>query len=128
MSAMIFHQCKTLVEPWPGVPAIALGDAGIDSYLLVEQDGVPQRCFELRGCRDLYETWCTVEAICWKDQIVIGFAERVYLARAPWCDVRCIKLSKYFSDLHPGEDWLLVALGNQIIRLDDGGNIVWKSD
>jgi len=66
------------------------------------------------------------DAIVWKDQIVVGFGHRVFMVRPERAETRCVSLTSYFSSLHSGDDWLLVTSGQEVVRLDEDANVIWR--
>lgn len=119
-----FHHRETISPPWTEVPSLSLGEGEAREHLLVAEDGVPLRRLDL--CRDGSETWFKVEAVAWDDLIVVGFAARVYLLRG--ATVACwFRLSDYFCGLHPGDGWLLIASGTNVTRMDQAGQVMWRS-
>jgi hypothetical protein len=42
--------------------------------------------------------------------------------------VNSLNLDEYFCGFTTGEEWLLVATGGHVLRLDRQGNIVWRSE
>jgi len=127
MSRIVLREVTTLDPSLTSIAAVALGEGAIHSHLLVEKDGIESQHFELRRSHRA-ECWFRTDAIFWNDQIVIGFAERVYFVHRSGTVTRCIELQEYFSEFRLGDDWLLVVTGRDITRLDDHGNIVWRSE
>jgi hypothetical protein len=101
-------------------------------HLLVERKPAPSLRFDLCSIinREGFvtpEAWATREAIWWNEKLVVGFAERVYIVGLPSLSVSCINLAEYFRKLYPSDEWLLVASGSDVIRIDLSGRMMWRS-
>jgi hypothetical protein len=123
---LVCHEIGSLAPPWTSLATIALGDGAIHHHLLVERDGTPFRCFELRKIAQA-EAWLTAQAVLWQGSIAIGFAERVYLVPLAGGAARLITLGSYFSRLLSGDDWLIATSGCGIARLGPEGAVLWRS-
>jgi hypothetical protein len=125
MGIITLRPTSALTPPWTNMSPVSLGDGQTREYLLVEEDGVPRLRFDL--CRAGSEAWFRTEAIWWRDRIVVGFGERVFIVDLMSLETHCIKLREYFNGLYPGDEWLLVVSGTDITRLDSTGHVVWRS-
>jgi hypothetical protein len=123
---IVLKPAAALTARWSEVPDVALGGGAAHEYLLVEEDGAPKLRFDL--CRASPEASHKTEGICWRDLIVIGFGERVFVVDPLSLESRCIQLNGYFSQFHCGDEWLLAASATDIVRLDRGGRMVWCSE
>jgi hypothetical protein len=124
---LVARESPTVEPPWLDVPTVVLGDGGLHAHLLVERGGMPYRRFELRGV-GRPEAWVQSGAIAWKALLVIGFAQRVYVTPAAAASPRRIDLESYFSGFSAGDEWLLVISGSDVLRLDERGDVVWRSE
>ena len=122
-----FIHASSLDPRWSDIGQFILGDGPPSGlFILVERDNRPWFVFTLAKSGRA-ETWFHVEAICWHGIIAVGFAERVYIAHPSGGVVSVINLDVYFSGFTYGLDWLLVATGQQILRIDDAGQVIWQS-
>ena len=122
-----FHYTSQLESPWSDVKPVVLGDGEAKGiYVLVSKHGSPRQVFSLaRSDRD--ECWFQQEGIFWKGLCFIGLAERVYVVDSTGTIVNKLCLTEYFCGFASGDDWLLVATGGRILRLDQHGNLLWQS-
>lgn len=118
-----------------GVPRLAIGDgARADGapygVVLVHQGGVPALAVEL------YPKWedeylFKREVIEWRGWIVIGFGHTVALvdpvARTAATHSTEFCTLSYFDDLHPYDDFLLVATGCGLMRFEPDGRLAWRT-
>jgi len=125
--ALVARESPTLEPPWLDVPNIVLGDRALRAHLLVERGGVPYRRFELHGV-SRSEAWVRSDAITWKGLLAIGFAQRAYVMPVAGGTPRQIDFESYFSRFYAGESWLLVVSGGDVLRLDESGDVVWRSE
>jgi len=88
---------------------------------------VPYRRFELHGV-SRSEAWVRSDAITWKGLLAIGFAQRAYVMPVAGGTPRQIDFESYFSRFYAGESWLLVVSGGDVLRLDESGDVVWRSE
>lgn len=118
-----------------GVPRIAIGDgapaeAAPYAVVLVRRDGVPTLAVDLYPDEER-EYLFHSEAIEWRGWIVIGFGHTVALVdpvarTAATYSTEFCTLS-YFDDLHPYDDFLLVATGCGLMRFDPDGRLAWRT-
>ena len=64
----------------------------------------------------------------WANWLAIGLGERVFLVELTSRASEEVQLGNYFGLFHPGEDFLLIASADRIIRVDPSGKVVWRSD
>jgi hypothetical protein len=123
----VFHTTTTVDPPWTALAPIAPGEGGLNGHLLVEKDGAPCVRFELRKST-IAECWAHQEALYWNGVFAIGFAERVHLVTPAGAMINRIALDEYFCGFQAEEDGLLVATGGRVLRLDECGEVVWRSE
>lgn len=115
--------------PWLHAKNIAVGQVQQalgtpDLFVLIEKDGEPF----IRV--DLYvgeETICFHETIIWKAWAVIGYGDHVHLISTKDGTAKSIELDCYFGSLYPYDDFLLVASGMSLYKIDERADIIWKS-
>jgi RimJ/RimL family protein N-acetyltransferase len=124
---LVVRESPTVEPPWVDVPNVALATGDVHAHLLVERSGVPYRRFELRGV-GRWEAWVQSDAIAWKGLLVIGFAQRAYVLSEAGGPPRQIDLESYFSGFYAGPEWLLIVSGSDVVRLDERGDVGWRSE
>ena len=117
--------------PWTGVPALPLGAVppsrgAPDLYALVSRASAPEYRLDLYAARGeqayVYQHALFVESV-----LLIGFGEAVFVVPWPPGEPRTVRLRSYFVSLHRAADAVYVASGEDVTRLDLGGNVLWTS-
>lgn len=95
--------------------------------VLVETDaGQPLLRIDVYASRDA-EVFAFEDARVWQRWVVIGLGHFVHLVGLEGQASRSLALGGYFAQLHPGEDFLLVASGEQLFRTEPDGSTRWRS-
>jgi hypothetical protein len=128
LSEITFQFAVAIRSPWTEVPSLSLGSGEIETYLLVSDSQRALRCVRLCREHNRDEAWFRSEAVAWRGRIAVGFGQRAYLVSPDEPSPRCVRLQRYFGDFHSGDDWLLIASGMDITRIDPSGNVVWRSE
>ena len=68
------------------------------------------------------------DAVIWHGNLVIGFGSYVHVVPLTTYSVVTIPLGEYFSHLYPTVEYLLIASGVRIFRLEPDCSILWKSE
>ena len=127
MTDIQFQHVQTTPSSWLGVPATALGTSRDRSgYVLVTEDGIPRHRLDL--CYSGPEAWFRVAAIDWRGIVVVGFGERFYFLPRLGSAPTEFKLRAYFCDFHAGDEWLLIASGQDVTCVDCDGVARWQSE
>lgn len=97
-----------------------------DRYVLVSDGDVPivrvdvyahpVDCFPLE------------DALVWRDNVVIGFGCHIHavsLSNRAWCT---IALGSYYGHLYPTPDYLLIASGERLLRMEPDRAILWTTE
>jgi hypothetical protein len=127
-------QLVTIDSPWPSMPPLRLGKVpsglGTADLFVTISDG--DRAL-LRV--DLYgdsssETFTFQDALVWRERVFVGYGHRVYvidpkaqLASEIFLGTCC----GYFGAFYVGQDYLLVASGERLLRLAPDGRVVWTT-
>jgi hypothetical protein len=66
------------------------------------------------------------DALVWRDNLVIGFGSHVHAManRAP----SLVTLNSYFGHLYPTPEYLLIASGDRLRRLEPDGSVLWTTE
>jgi hypothetical protein len=101
---------------------VPLGLGTPDAFVIVERDGRP----DLRI--DAYSKWegpfC--EVVIWRDFVVLGWSDVVYLVELTSRRVRTLKCDSYFGHLYPFDTSLLVASASELICVNERGDEAWR--
>ena len=128
---------EVLDDAWLKVEPVRIGPVpstlpAPDIHVLVEVDGVPRRRFDLYVPPESLNV-CTVAQV-WADWIVIGYCNRVLLVPAAGGETVETSLHDgessgfdYFSGLWPTSDFMLVATGEGLLRMDPDGSMRWRN-
>lgn len=80
---------------------------------------------------DLYrsndECFAFEEVQSWCGWLVIGWGHRVFLVSLQTCAAAAVGLDAYFGHLYPGDNYLLVASAERLLRIDTDGKVRWQS-
>jgi hypothetical protein len=68
------------------------------------------------------------EAVIWRDILLIGFGEEVHAVSLSGRSAHTLDLGAYFGRFYPTPDYLLIASGERLFRMEPDGSILWKSD
>jgi len=120
-----------LEDEWREVAAVRVGEPevageGPASYVLAEDAGRRLR-IDLFADRSRW-IYVATEAIRWRGWIVVGFGYDVCLIDPVSRQVRTLPLAMYFSEFATGADYLIVASGIGLTRVDPAGEVVWCNE
>jgi hypothetical protein len=96
-----------------------------DVYVLVKNDGVPLIRVDVYGDMDCY---AFEDVIVWREYVVIGFGSRVHMVNYQAQSAITIELDSYFGHLYLGVDWMIIASGERLFRIDPTGSVAWKTE
>jgi hypothetical protein len=116
--------------PWGQIKRLPVGcvPAGLgtpDAYVLIENDSAPLLRVDVYGGMDCY---AFEDAVVWREFVAIGFGERVHLVNCQTQETITFELDSYFGHFYQGNDWLIVASGVGLSRIDPTGSIVWTTE
>lgn len=127
-----------LNDAWATKPKVHVGRAAssyrdAEVYGLVAAGDIPLFVIAVHPDRGV-ESACFHAAVVWRGWCIIGHGHSVYfvgVARQKriqhWLDSYSAAAS-YFGQLYPGDDWLLVATGSNLLRFDVDAQVVWASE
>lgn len=119
-----------IAEPWLSLPPVRVGSipSGLgtpDRYVTVDAGAVLMRV-DVYG--ELESGACAQQALLWKDLLVIGFGNRVFVVPFDQSEVKTIDLGSYFGSFRVEGDVLLVASADHVLRLSPNGEVIWMSE
>jgi hypothetical protein len=127
-------QLATIDSPWTTMPPLRLGKVrsglGTPDLFVTISDG--DRAL-LRV--DLYgdsssETFTFQDVVVWFERVFVGYGHRVYVIEPKTQLTSEIFLGTgcgYFGAFYAGQDYLLVASGERLLRLAPDGEILWNT-
>ncbi len=68
------------------------------------------------------------EAILWRGLVVIGYGSHVHAVSVADRAACTIELQSYFGHLYPTPEFLLIASGERLLRMEPDRSIRWTSD
>jgi len=121
---------KSIEDPWINMEPVPVGVVPTgrgtpDLFVTVERAGQPVLRIDVYA-ESFTGPFC--EAIIWKTFIVIGWNDAVHFVDISSHRAHSIPCDGYFGSFHPLDDSLLIADAVHIIRVDDRGQQVWKSE
>jgi hypothetical protein len=128
----LFARMSEVIDAeWSRVESVRVGRVpaavGVpDGYVTVAEDDRPvlrvdvyaygPDCFAFEDC------------IIWRDIVVVGFGSHVHAILVADRSAVTIALESYFGHLYPTRDYLLVASGERLFRLEPDRSILWQSE
>jgi hypothetical protein len=127
-------QCDVLAldSPWVKMLPLRLGKipsglATPDFFITISSDSVALLRVDLYG----FEAYPTFrEAIVWCERVFVGFGHRVYVIdpkKKSDAEIFLGDYAGYFRHFYAGDDYLLVASGESLLRLAPDGAILWRA-
>ena len=116
---------------WLSLDPVRVGrvSAGVGTparYVTVSEDDEPV----LRVDVYPYDPDCYTfqAAIVWRGNLIVGFGSYVHAVSVADRSTVTLALKGYFGYLYPTQDYLLIASGEQLLRMEPDRSILWKSD
>lgn len=116
---------------WLGVESVRVGGvpAAIGTpacYVTVADDDKPV----LRVDVHAYGPDCFAfrDAIVWRGNVIVGFGSHIHAISVADCSATTIALESYFGHFYPTRDYLLLASGERLFRMEPDRSILWKSE
>lgn len=117
---------RAIHEPWLSLEPIRIGGAGTigtpDLFVLVQDGDKPVLRIDVFGNLGAF-----TEAIAWYGKVVVGFGDIVVLVGLADRSTTEIRLGSYFGSLYPHDDFLLVASGERLFRIEPDGTVAWRT-
>jgi hypothetical protein len=67
------------------------------------------------------------DAIVWRDNLIVGFGSYVHAISISRRSAITVALGSYFGQLYPTDEYLLVASGERLFRMEVDRSILWTS-
>ncbi len=100
-----------------GTPALFVMVAdGDDPVLRVDVYSTGTECFAFQ------------DAIVWRGNLVVGFGGHLHAISVADHSALSIATEPYFGHLYPTQDYLLVASGERLLRMEPDRSILWCSE
>jgi len=131
------NMALALDSPWTTMPPLRLGKvpSGLgtaDLFLTISDDDRPVFRVDLYGyCCE--ESYTFQDALVWSDRVFVGYGHRVYIidpSRQSATEIFLDEIGEglgYFGHFYTGEDYLLVASGDSLLRLLADGKVRWSA-
>ena len=97
-----------------------------DRYVTVSDAGRP--LLRIDVSHDAATCFAFDDAIVWRSNVIIGFGDYVHAVSLEQRDVVTVALGSYYGHLYPTEDYLLLASGQCLFRMEPDRSIRWRSD
>jgi hypothetical protein len=68
------------------------------------------------------------EAIVWRNHVIVGFGSHVHSISVADRSTITVTLDSYFGHLYPTNDYLLLASGERLFRMEPDLSILWRSE
>lgn len=122
--------CESIDADWTrldpvrvgGVPA---GQGTPDRFVTVSEGSIPLLRMDVYS----YGSDCFAfqDAIFWHSHVVVGFGSHVHAVSLRDRSVVTLTLDSYFGQLYPTADYLLVASGERLLRVEPDRSVLWTS-
>ena len=128
---LIARMSPMIDAKWLGVEPVRVGGnpSGVGTpacYVTVAEDDRPV----LRV--DVYAygpgSFAFQDAIVWRDNLIVGFGSHVHGVSVADRSAITVALESYFSQLYATRDYLLVASGERLFRMEPDRSILWKTE
>lgn len=118
---------------WSLVDTVRVGDvraAGTPQCYVVVADGA-RPVLRVDVCASRADRSAFEEAIVWLGHVVVGFGSVVHAISLADRSVVTValgsNLGSYFGHLYPASDYLLIASGERLFRMEPDRSILWRS-
>lgn len=97
-----------------------------DCYVTVTEDDNPVLRVDVFAYGP--DSFAFQEAVLWQDNLIIGFGSYVHAVSLADHSVVTIALESYFGHLYPTAEYLLLASGTHLFRMELDRSILWQSE
>ena len=127
-----FAQISEVIEAeWSLVKPVRVGCVPAtlrtpDLHVTVTRDGVPTLRVDIYA----YGPDCFAfrEALVWRENLVVGFGSHVHAISLANRSTVTVPLDAYFGHLYATSEYLLIASGERLFRMDPDRSVLWRSD
>jgi hypothetical protein len=68
------------------------------------------------------------DVIIWRDILIVGFGSHVHAISIATRSAITVSLGAYYCHLYPTENYLLIASGEELFRMEPDCSILWKTE
>jgi hypothetical protein len=129
MPTFQFEWRPMIEEPWTTMHPLRLGSVptGLgtaDDFLKISKDGHPFLRVDLysNGSEHVFDS-----ELVWHGHIFVGYGDTIFVIDPELKVASTIPLEWYFGHFYSGDDYLLAACAQQLLRFAENGEILWKS-
>lgn len=117
--------------PWLALHPSRIGDVPSGRgtpcrYIVLELNGQP--ALRVDAYPSSNECFAFNDAVLWREFLVVGWGECVYLVDVNTGAITKHSLGMYFGYVYANDEYLLVASGDRLRRIAQDGSIQWTSD
>jgi len=128
--ALHARMCTDVDPEWSSVDFVRVGSVPValgtpQLYVVVADDEDPVLRVDVYSDPDCF---AFQDAILWRGNLVIGFGSHVHAVALADHSVVSIALEMYFGHLYPTDDYLLLASGTRLHRMEPDRSISWTSE
>jgi len=116
---------STISEPWTSLEPICVGDlqtVATPQRHVVVDTGKKLLRIDIYTAAQAFE-----EVVFWRELVVIGFGDQVFLVPTGDGEPKEIKVGTYFGHLYVEGGALLVASESRLLRVSPQGRVIWAS-
>lgn len=97
-----------------------------DRYVTVSDGDFPVLRVDVYALPD--DCFAFEDALVWRGNLVIGFGSHVHVIAIASRVPSRVALGSYYGHLYPTPDYLLIASGDRLFRLEPDGSILWTTE
>ena len=100
-----------------------------DLFVTIREEDRPLLRVDLYGDSSS-ETFTFQDALVWHDRVFVGFGHKVYVIdpqKRSGFEIFLGSGCGYFGHFYAGQDYLLVASGESLLRLSPDGKVLWRA-
>ncbi|MCP4195495.1 MAG: hypothetical protein GY768_33260 [Planctomycetaceae bacterium] len=118
-------------HPWLGMEPCCIGDITTGEgtpakYILLHHDTHP--ALRVDAYPSSEQSFAFNDASIWRNHLIIGWGDHVYLIHLDSTAVTKHHLGSYFGHLYTDDNYLLVASADRLSRISPDASIAWRSD
>ena len=128
---MIPTICNVISSEWLQlapirVGRVPLGQGTPERYVIVRDSNQPILRVDVYGCGP--DCFAFEDAIIWRGNLIIGFGSHVHAIALTNQSTLTVTLGEYFGHLYPTAEYLLIASGDRLFRMEPDRSILWKTE
>jgi hypothetical protein len=118
----LLARMSEVVEPeWLGVDSVRVGSVPASSgtparYVTVAEDDKPILRIDVYAYGP--DCFAFQDAIVWRENVIVGFGSHVHAISVADRSAITIALESYFGHVYPTRDYLLLASGDRLFRME----------